>query len=256
MGSLDGKRGVIFGVANRFSIAWAIAQECAAEGADLVLTYQNERLESNVRELVEGADMSARLVQCDVAEDEQITRAFNEIGQAFSGRLDFLVHSLAFAPADALRARYTDVSREAYRITLEISAYSLIALTRAAEPLMTEGGSILTMTYLGAQRAIPGYGIMSTAKAALENEVVMLAHELGEKNIRVNAVSAGPINTLAARGIRDFTKLRDYARTRAPLGRDVETREVARAAVFLLGDATATTGHILYVDAGYNIVGY
>lgn len=256
MGSLEGKKGVIFGVANERSIAWAIAQACAAEGADIVITYQAERLRKGVEELVAGGDLNARLVQCDVAFDDQIDRAFGEIGQLFGGKLDFLVHSLAYAPSGDLKGRYTDTSREGFKVAMDISAYSLIALTRAAEPLMAEGGSIVTLSYVGAQRAMPGYGIMGTAKAALENEVIVLAAELGPKNIRVNAVSAGPINTLAARGIRDFNRMREYARSRAPLGRDVETSEVAQAAVFLIGAGTATTGQVLYVDGGYNVVGF
>ena len=256
MGSLAGKRGAVFGVANHRSIAWAIAQECAAQGAELIIAYQNERLERGVRDLIAAAELSAKMVQCDVSTDENIARAFTEIADVFGGRLDFLVHSLAFAPANDLRGRFTDTSREGFRVAMEISAYSLIALARAAEPLMTDGGSLLTLTYVASQRAIPGYAIMGTAKAALENEVMVLAAELGAKNIRVNAVSSGPINTLAARGIKDFNQMRDYARSKAPLGRDVETSEVAKAAVFLLSDATATTGQILYVDAGYNFMGF
>ncbi|MCX6024249.1 MAG: enoyl-ACP reductase [Chloroflexi bacterium] len=256
MASLDGKRGAIVGVANHRSIAWAIAQECAAQGAELIIAYQNERLEKGVRDLIAGANLNAKAVQCDVSTDEQIAHAFREISEITGGRLDFMVHSLAFAPKDDLQGRFTDTSREGFRIAMDISAYSLIALTRAAEPLMTEGGSIVTLTYVAAQRAIPGYGIMSAAKAALENEVMVLASELGAKNIRVNAVSAGPINTLAARGIRSFNQMREFARTRAPMGRDVETAEVARAAAFLLGDATATTGQVLYVDGGYSIMGF
>ncbi|MBI4498740.1 MAG: enoyl-ACP reductase [Chloroflexi bacterium] len=254
---MAGKQGIIFGVANHRSIAWAIARSLAAEGAALAITYQNERLGQSVRALVDESEMQARAFQCDVASDQEIAHLYQEVGEYFNGRLDFLVHSLAYAPQDDLKGRYVETTREGFRVALDISAYSLIAVTQAALPLMTQGGSIITMTFFGGQRAMPSYGIMGTAKAALEHEVMVLAAELGEQGIRVNAISAGPLNTLAARGLRDFTRLRDYHRERAPLQRSVDPVEVGKAAVFLCSDASsATTGHVLFVDAGYNIMGY
>lgn len=256
MGIMDGKQGVIFGVANQRSIAWAVTQALAAEGASLAVTYQNERLAQGVRALVEESGILARTFECDVSTDEAIVRLYEEVGQHFGGRLDFVVHSLAYAPQDDLKGRFIDTSREGFRIALDVSAYSLIAVTRAALPLMAAGGCVVTMTYVGGQRAIPAYGIMGTAKAALEHEVIVMAAELGQHGIRVNAVSAGPINTLAARGLPDFNRLRGHVRDRAPLRRDVETSEVANATVFLCSDlSSATTGHVLFVDAGYNIMG-
>jgi len=253
MGLMDGKRGIIFGVANDMSIAWGIAQQLHAAGATLAFTYLNESLERRVRPLAESLG-SELILPCDVASDEQIERTFASVQQAW-GKLDFLVHSVAFANREDLKQPFTRTSREGFQLALDISAYSLVAMTRHAAPLMTEGGSILTMSYLGAERAVPGYNVMGVAKAALEASVRYLAAELGESKIRVNAISAGPIRTLAASAVGDFKSKIKLMDDFAPLRRTVTQEEVGKSALYFLSDlASGVTGEIHYVDGGFNIV--
>jgi enoyl-[acyl-carrier protein] reductase I len=254
--SLTGKTGLIVGVANKRSIAWAIAQSAASAGARLAITYQGERLEENVRELAATLH-DPLLLPCDVTDDQQITGVFDAIDREFGG-LDFLVHGAAFARREELSAPFVEATREGFRLALDISAYSLIALSRAAVPLMERrgGGSILTLTYLGSERVFPNYNVMGVAKAALEASVRYLAADLGSRNIRVNAISAGPIKTLAASGISGFSAILQHYRDRAPLRRTVDTAEVADAAMFLLGPAgRAITAEVLMVDGGYHATG-
>jgi enoyl-[acyl-carrier protein] reductase I len=256
MSSLTGKHGLIVGVANKRSISWAIAQAAASAGARLALTYPNERLAENVRELAAQLDNPV-ILPCDVASDEQIDALGPAIEREFGG-LDFLVHGAAFAPAAELSNPFIQTSREGFRIALDVSAYSLIALTRAVVPLMEKcgAGSVLTLTYLGSQRVFTNYNVMGVAKAALESSVRYLASDLGPRNVRVNAISAGPIKTLAAAGISGFSSILQVYRDRAPLKRNIELAEVADTAVFLLGPgARAITGDIIYVDAGYHATG-
>ena len=256
MPDLSGKHGLIVGVANKRSISWAIAQAAAAAGARLALTYPSERLEENVREL--AAKLENPLVApCDVASDEQIVELGATLDREFGG-LDFFVHGAAFAPAAELSSPFVQTSREGFRIALDVSAYSLIALTRAVAPLMIKrgGGSVLTLTYLGSQRVFTNYNVMGVAKAALESSVRYLAADLGPDNIRVNAISAGPIKTLAASGISGFSAILQQYRDRAPLKRTIDTSEVADAALFLLSNAgRAVTAEVLMVDAGYHAIG-
>jgi enoyl-[acyl-carrier protein] reductase I len=254
--NLAGKHGLIVGVANKRSIAWAIAQAASNAGARLALTYQGERLEENVRELASGLT-DPLILPCDVSDDAQIARVFEEIDRSFGG-LDFLVHGAAFAPREELSNPFVQTTRDGFRMALDVSAYSLIALTRGALPLMERrgGGSVVTLTYLGSDRVFPNYNVMGVAKAALESTVRYLAADLGPKNVRVNAISAGPIKTLAAAGISGFTGILQLYRDRAPLRRTVETSEVADAALFLLSDAgRAVTAEVLMVDAGYHAMG-
>ena len=256
MPSLASKVGLIVGIANKRSIAWAIAQAAAAEGASLVLTYQGERLEENVRELAAQLP-SAVVLPCDVTNDAQIDAVFAETERQFGG-VDFLVHGAAFAQREDLAAPFVETSREGFRVALDVSAYSLVALSRRAAPMMERrgGGSILTLTYLGSERVFPNYNVMGVAKAALEASVRYLATDLGPKGIRVNAISAGPIKTLAAAGIAGFSTILQTYRDRAPLRRTVEAAEVADAAIFLLGPAgRAVTAEVLMVDAGYHSMG-
>jgi enoyl-[acyl-carrier protein] reductase I len=256
MPSLSGKHGLVVGVANKRSIAWGIAQAAAAEGARLALTYQSERLKENVDELAAKLE-NPLILPCDVAVDQQIDQVAAAVDREFGG-LDFLVHGAAFAPADALSKPFVETSRESFRIALDVSAYSLVALTRAVAPLMARrgGGSILTLTYIGSQRVYTNYNVMGVAKAALESAVRYLAAELGPQNIRVNAISAGAIKTLAAAGISGFSNILQVYRDRAPLRRGVDQSEVADAAVFLLGPASrAITGTVVMVDAGFHAVG-
>jgi len=254
--SLSNKTGLIVGVANKRSIAWAIAQAASTAGARVALTYQGERLEENVREL--AGDLTDPLVlPCDVTEDAQIARVFDEVERSFGG-LDFVVHGAAFAAREDLSNPFVQTSRDGFRLALDVSAYSLIALSRGALPLMEKrgGGSILTLTYLGSERVFQNYNVMGVAKAALESTVRYLAAALGPKNIRVNAISAGPIKTLAASGISGFSSILQHYRDRAPLRRTVDTSEVADAAVFLLSDAgRAVTAEVLMVDGGYHATG-
>lgn len=250
---LQGRNGIVLGVANKRSIAWAAAQACAGAGARLAFTYQTERLKSNVEDLTSGMD--APLIQCDVTKPEEVEQTFAAVQEKF-GRLDFLIHSLAFAPREALEGEYIATTREAFRAALDISAYSLAELARAAVPLMTEGGSILSMTYYGAEKVVPNYNVMGVAKAALEASTRYLANDLGPRNIRVNTISAGPINTLAARGIGNLSTMLKHHADRAPLRRNVEAREVGNAALFLISPlSSGVTGEVLHVDCGYNIMG-
>ena len=256
MPSLSGKTGLIVGVANKRSIAWAVAQAASAAGARLALTYQGERLEENVRDLSAGLT-DPLVLPLDVTDDAQIARVFEQVESAFGG-LDFVVHGAAYAEREELSNPFVQTRREGFRIALDISAYSLIALSRGALPLMEKrgGGSILTFTYLGSDRVFPNYNVMGVAKAALEATVRYLAADLGPKNIRVNAISAGPIKTLAAAGISGFSNILQIYRDRAPLRRTVETAEVADAAMFLIGPSgRGVTAEILMVDAGYHATG-
>src|SRR3954466_9944741 len=256
-GAFEGKRGLVLGVANKRSIAWAIARELAGGGASLAFTYQGERIEPTVRELAASVD-TALVTECDVRSDDDIARVFGEVGDAFGGELDLLVHSVAFAAAEDLEGRFTDTPRDRFWMAIDISAYSLVACARAAEPLMERagGGSIVTMTYLGGERAVPHYNVMGVAKATLDSAVKYLAWDLGERNIRVNAVSAGPVRTLAARSIAGFPTMEAIVEERAPLRRHISADDVGAAAAYLLSDAakniTATT---LYVDSGYHAMG-
>jgi enoyl-[acyl-carrier protein] reductase I len=254
---LSGKVGLITGVANKRSIAWGIAQLLHQAGAKLAFTYQDERLKPKVEELVSEMD-EALLLPCDVTVDEQLEGVFQEIGEKF-GRLDFLVHSVAFAPREEFDAQFYNTSRGGFRTALEVSAYSLIPMAKLALPWMERagGGSIVAMTYLAAERAVPRYNVMGTAKAALEHIIRQLAYELGERNIRVNGISAGPLPTLSARGVPGFTDFLKVYPQRAPLKRNITHEEVAKAALFLLSDmASGITGEILYVDAGYHITAF
>jgi enoyl-[acyl-carrier protein] reductase I len=256
-GRFEGKRGLITGVANRRSIAWAIARRLADEGARLAFTYQGERLEKNVRELADSVS-SPLVTSCDVRADEDVVRVFSEVGEAFDGGLDILVHSVAFAAAEDLEGRFTDTPRDRFWLALDVSAYSLVACAKAAEPLMDAGGggSILTMTYLGGERAVPHYNVMGVAKAALDSSVQYLAWDLGQKNIRVNAISAGPVRTLAARSIAGFPTMEAIVEERAPLHRPIDADDVGAAAGYLLSDdARNVTGTTLYVDSGYHAMG-
>ena len=256
-GRFDGRTGLITGVANRRSIAWAIARKLADEGARLAFTFQGERLEKNVRELADSVGSSV-ITSCDVRSDEDVGRAFAEIGDAFDGKLDVFVHSVAFAAAEDLEGRFTDTPRDRFWMALDVSAYSLLACARAAEPLMEAagGGSILTMTYLGGERAVPHYNVMGVAKAALDSSVQYLAWDLGEKNIRVNAISAGPVRTLAARSIAGFPTMEAIVEERAPLHRPIDADDVAAGAAYLLSDDAANvTATTLYVDSGYHAMG-
>jgi enoyl-[acyl-carrier protein] reductase I len=256
MADLSGKHGLIVGVANKRSISWAIAQAAAAAGARLALTYPSERLEENVRELATTLD-NPLVLPCDVGDDQQIASLSATLEREFGG-LDFLLHGAAFAPADALKNPFTETSRESFRVALDISAYSLIGLSRAVVPLMEKrgGGSILTLTFLGSDRVFTNYNVMGVAKAALESSVRYLASDLGPKNIRVNAISAGAIKTLASAGISGISTMLQAYRERSPLRRGVETAEVADAAMFLLSNASrAVTGEILMVDSGFHAMG-
>ena len=256
MGSLDGKVGLIVGVANKRSLAWAIAQAAAAEGAQLVLTYQ-ERFKEHTEELAATLSPVPVLMQCDVQDDAQIDAVFAQIG-ATSGGLDFLVHGVAFANRDDLSNPFTDTTREGFRLALDISAYSLIALARGARPLFAArgGGSIVTLSFLGSDRVFPNYNVMGVAKAALESTVRYLAADLGPQNVRVNAVSAGPVKTLAAAGIGGFSSILGVVRDKAPLRRAIDAAEVGDAAVFLLGPGgRGITGEVVMVDAGYHAMG-
>jgi len=256
-GAFEGKRALILGVANKRSIAWAIAQVLADGGARLAFTYQGERIEKSVRDLAGTVD-TALVTECDVRSDDDVARVFGEVADAFDGQLDVLVHSVAFAAAEDLEGRFTDTPRDRFWLAVDVSAYSLVACARAAEPLMERagGGSILTMTYLGGERAVPHYNVMGVAKATLDASVRYLAWDLGQKNIRVNAISAGPVRTLAARSIAGFPTMEAIVEERAPLHRPIDAADVAGAAAYLLGDdARNVTGTTLYVDSGYHAMG-
>jgi enoyl-[acyl-carrier protein] reductase I len=249
------KTAVIFGVANKRSIAWAIAQKVHQAGWKLAITYQNERLQQEAKDLITELP-GAEGFMCDVSSDEQIAELFDELKTRY-GVLHGLVHSVAFAPTEELKGEFVNTSREGFRIAHDISVYSLIAVSRGAAPLMTEGGGIVTLTYYGAEKVVPKYNVMGVAKAALEATVRYLANDLGPKGIRVNAISAGPIKTLAARGISQLGEMLKAHAERAPLKRNVDPAEVGNAAVFLLSEGgSAITGETLYVDCGYNIMGF
>ncbi len=255
MGLLDGKSGIVFGVANRRSIAWAIAQAWHGAGAKLAFTYQGERLKDNVEELAGAFGADTLILPCDVTRDEEIAKVFKVVADKF-GTLHLLLHSVAFAPKDALEGQFINTSREAFRIAHDVSAYSLVALARAAAPLMTAGGSVIGMSYYGAEKVVPHYNVMGVAKAALEASTRYLAYDLGPKRIRVNCISAGPVNTLAARGIGGFSEMLRHYETHAPLKRNVLPEELGATGLFLASDgAAAITGQVLYVDCGYQIMG-
>src|SRR5262245_7241652 len=255
MSQLNGKFGVVFGVANKRSIAWAIAQAWHKAGAKLAFTYQGERLKENVEELAGTFGADTLILPCDVTKDEDIANVFKTVGEKF-GKLHLLLHSVAFAPKDALEGEFVNTSREAFRIAHDVSAYSLVALARAAAPLMTEGGSMIAMTYYGSEKVVPHYNVMGVAKASLEASTRYLAYDLGPKKIRVNCISAGPMNTLAARGISGFTSMLKHYQERAPLKRSCEPAELGATGVFLASDgAAAITGQVIYVDGGYQVMG-
>jgi enoyl-[acyl-carrier protein] reductase I len=252
MGLMDGKRGIVFGVANDKSIAWGIAQQLHAAGAEIAFTYLNEALEKRVRPLAESLGANI-ILPCDVASDDEIADVFKELERQW-GTIDFVVHAVAFANREDLKNPFTQTSREGFALAMDISAYSLVAMTRCAVPLMPAGGSIVTMSYLGAMLAVPGYNVMGVAKAALESSVRYLAAELGERNIRVNAVSAGPIKTLAASGVGNFKEKLHIMEERSPLRRTVNQEEVGKASLYLLSDlSSGVTGEVHYVDGGFNI---
>jgi enoyl-[acyl-carrier protein] reductase I len=255
MSLLAGKIGLVVGVANKRSIAWAIAQAWHKAGATLAFTYQGERLKENVEELAGTFGPDTLLLPCDVTRDEEIVRALAAVSEKF-GKLHLLLHSVAFAPREALEGTFLNTTREAFRVAHDVSAYSLIALAREAAPLMTEGGSILSMTYYGSQKVVAHYNVMGVAKAALEASTRYLAYDLGPRKIRVNCISAGPVNTLAARGIAGFSDMLKHYEAHAPLKRNVLPDELGATGTFLASDgAAAITGQVLYVDCGYEIMG-
>jgi enoyl-[acyl-carrier protein] reductase I len=254
---LQGRTAVVFGVANKRSIAWSIAQGLHSAGMKLAITYQNERLEQEAKDLILSLP-GAEAYMCDVSKDEEISALFAALKERH-GKLHTLVHSVAFAPADEMKGDFVNTTREGFRIALDVSVYSLIAVARAAAPLMQneDGGSIMTMTYYASEKVVPRYNVMAVAKAALECTVRYLAYELGKNKIRVNAISAGPVKTLAARGIPGFTDMHKAHAERAPLGRNVDIAEVGNTGVFLASDASSgITGEVIYVDCGYNIMGF
>jgi len=256
-GAFEGKRALVLGVANKRSIAWAIAKKLADGGAELAFTFQGERIEKSVRDLAETVDTKL-VTECDVRSDDDVARVFDEVAAAFDGKLDLLVHSVAYAAADDLEGRFTDTPRDRFWMAVDVSAYSLVACARAAEPLLEAAGSgsIVTMTYLGGERAVPHYNVMGVAKATLDASVRYLAWDLGQKNIRVNAVSAGPVRTLAARSIAGFPTMEAIVEERAPLHRHIDADDVGEAAAYLLSDAARNvTGTTLYVDSGYHAMG-
>lgn len=251
---LENKIGMIFGVANKRSIAWACATACAEQGARMAFTYQGERLKGNVEELA-GTLNDSLVVPCDVSNQADVDAAFEAVKNKY-GRLDFVIHSIAFAPKEALEGEFVTTTREAFRTALEISAFSLTQVALAASPLMTDGGSIVTMSYYGAEKVVASYNVMGVAKAALEASTRYLAADLGKNNIRVNAISAGPINTLSARGVKNMGSMLNYVAEKAPLKRNVQASEVGNTALFLVSDlASGITGETIYVDCGYNIMG-
>lgn len=252
---LEGKTGVVFGVANKRSIAWAIAKAWAAEGARLIFNYQGERIKDNVEELVAEFGADTPLYPCDVTKDEDITAFFENV-RKHTDVIDLMLHSVAYAPREALEGSFLNTSREAYAIAHDISAYSLLGLAREAAPMMTNGGSIIGMSYYGAEKVIPHYNVMGVAKASLEATTRYLAYDLGKQNVRVNCISAGPLQTLAARGIGGFSQINKVYQDHAPLGRSCSLEEVGATGVFLASPgAAAITGQVLYVDGGYQIMG-
>ena len=253
--TLQGRNAVVFGVANKRSIAWAIAQRLQAAGAKLAITYQNERLEAEAKDMITALP-GAEAFRCDVSNDAEIDQLFALLKDKY-GKLDILVHSVAYAPAEELKNDFLLTSREGFRVAHDVSVYSLIAVTRAAAPLMTEGGSVMTLTYYGAEKVVPKYNVMGVAKAALEATVRYLAADVGGRKIRVNAISAGPIKTLAARGIGSLGEMMKTQAEKSPLKRNVDVNEVADTALFLASDlGSGITGETIYVDCGYNIMGF
>jgi len=251
---LENRVGMVFGVANKRSIAWACAQACAAQGAKIAFTYQAERLRENVEDLAGTLDDSL-VAPCDVSDQATVDAAFKAVGKKY-GKIDFIIHSIAYAPKEALEGEFVATTRDAFRTALEVSAFSLTQVALAASPLMTGGGSIVTMTYYGAEKVVMNYNVMGVAKAALEASTRYLAADLGKNNIRVNAISAGPINTLSARGVKNMGSLLSYVGERSPLKRHVTVAEVGNTAMFLVSDlSTGITGETIYVDCGYNIMG-
>ena len=255
MALFDNKIGLVMGVANDRSIAWAMSQALWAEGAELAFTHlPSQSAERRVRKLTDPHQPKI-VLPCDVQNDDDIARVFAAIGESY-GRLDFLIHSIAFAPPQELRSPYVEMSREGWHLAMDISAYSLVACSREASRLMTDGGSIITVSYYGGEKVIPGYNVMGVCKATLEHSVRYLAWDLGPKGIRVNAISAGPMKTLSSAGISDFDQMQNHAAQRSPLRRNVEFRELADTAVYLLGDqSSGVTGELLHVDCGYSILG-
>jgi enoyl-[acyl-carrier protein] reductase I len=252
---LAGKTAVVFGLANKRSIAWGIAQRLHAAGTTLAICYQNERMKLEAQGLI-GELPGAAGFQCDLSSDAEIETLFATLKERF-GKLDILVHAVAFAPAADMHAEFINTSRDGFRTAMEVSVFSLIAVSRAAAPLMTDGGSIMTLSYYAAEKVVPNYNVMAVAKAGLESTVRYLAWNLGRKNIRVNAISAGPIKTLAARGVGDLSEMMRAHAERAPLHRNVDQLEVGGAALFLASDlASAITGEVMYVDCGYNVMGF
>ena len=252
---LAGKVGVVFGVANKRSIAWAIAKAWANAGAKLIFNYQGERLKENVEELASEFGEQTPLFPCDVSSDNEIATFFDQVKKQ-TDRIDLLLHSVAFAPKEALEGDFVSTTREAFRTAHDISAYSLVALSRSAAPMMTNGGSIVAMTYYGSEKVVPHYNVMGVAKASLEASTRYLAYDLGPKKIRVNCISAGPVNTLAARGISGFTQMLKHYQDRAPLKRSCDPAELGEVGVFLASDgAGSITGQVIYVDGGYQIMG-
>jgi enoyl-[acyl-carrier protein] reductase I len=252
---LKDKLGIIFGVANKRSIAWATAQALSEAGARLAFTYQGDRLKENVESLTSAME-GTLLLPCDVMNQKEVDNAFKRVGEEF-GRLDFLIHSIAYAPKEELEGTFVDTSRNGFLTALEVSAFSLAQLAHAATPLMSDGGSIVSMSYYGAEKVVQHYNVMGVAKAALESCTRYLAADLGKKNIRVNAISAGPINTLSARGVSNMNTMLKHHAHRSPLRRNVDAREIGNAALFLCSPlASAITGEVLHVDCGYNIMAF
>jgi enoyl-[acyl-carrier protein] reductase I len=253
--NMAGKTAVVFGLANKRSIAWGIAQKLHEAGATLAICYQNDRMKMEAQSLIDELP-GASGFQCDVSNDAEIDTLFAALKEKYT-KLDILVHAVAFAPAAELRGDFLNTTREGFRTAMDVSVYSLIAVTRAAVPLMTDGGSIMTLSFYAAEKVVPNYNVMAVAKAGLESTVRYLAWTLGSKNIRVNAISAGPIKTLAARGVGDLSEMLKSHSDRAPLHRNVDQLEVGGAALFLASElSSAITGETLYVDCGYNIMGF
>ena len=253
---LDGKTGVVFGVANKNSIAWGIAKAWHNAGARLVFTYQGDRLKDKVQKLVSEFGDDTLVIDCDVSDDSDIDRVFNEVDTHFNGKLDMVLHSVAYAPREALEGRFVDTARDAFSTAHDISAYSLVALAKRAAPLLSDGGSIIAMSYYGAEKVVKHYNVMGVAKAALEASTRYLAADLGSEGIRVNCISAGPVNTLAARGIAGFSEMLKHYDEHAPLGRNVTHEELGQTGVFLASEGgAAITGQVIYVDCGYQIMG-
>lgn len=252
---LGGKSGIVFGVANHRSIAWSIAQLLHLAGADLAVAYQNERVRGSVEKLIDQWDDDTLLVECDVSGDANIDRAVDVAARRF-GKIDIVVHSIAFAERDDLGGAYMSTGREGFRTALDVSAYSLLPISRYAAPHMTDGGSIVAMTFQASERVFPGYNVMGTAKAALENAVKQIASDLGSQNTRVNAISAGPLDTLSSRVISKYRDMKRVHADRSPMKRNITSEEVAKAALFLCSDlSSGITGEIVHVDTGYNIMG-